>query len=238
MPSQPVPSITTAQMIEVDRLMIETYHINLIQMMENAGRCLAILSRKLFLSHRDRAKVVVMAGTGGNGGGGMVCARRLANWGYDVRVMVSSSRMAPVPQHQMEILQQMGVPVTEMEDLQHPIDLIIDGLIGYSVKGAPRGQVKEMIDWINRSAAKVISLDTPSGVDLTSGVVYHPVVKADATMTLALPKKGLFARGVRAVSGPLYLADLSVPPGLYRQPSLDINVDPGIFRDGDIVKLH
>ena len=69
-----VPFITTDQMREVDRLMVEVYGIHLIQMMENAGRNLAHLARTRFLDGEPKDKqVLVLAGTGGNGGGGLVC---------------------------------------------------------------------------------------------------------------------------------------------------------------------
>ena len=72
--------IDTPQMIEVDRLMMEDYHIELIQMMENAGRCLAIVAREEFLGKDPHKKrIAILAGTGGNGGGALVCARRLHN---------------------------------------------------------------------------------------------------------------------------------------------------------------
>jgi len=76
-----IPFITTSQMIEVDRLMVEKYDIKLIQMMENAGRNLADLALEMFLNNsNDNTKVVViLAGTGGNGGGALVCARHLHN---------------------------------------------------------------------------------------------------------------------------------------------------------------
>ena len=84
----PITPLTTSQMIEVDRAMIEDYHIDLIQMMENAGRNLAHLARERFLHGDPRGqKVVVLAGTGGNGGGALVCARRLHNYGADARVL-------------------------------------------------------------------------------------------------------------------------------------------------------
>lgn len=77
-----LPYLTTAQMVEVDRAMIQDFGIELIQMMENAGRNLANLGRLRFLGGRPVGKrVVVLAGTGGNGGGALVAARRLHNWG-------------------------------------------------------------------------------------------------------------------------------------------------------------
>ena len=73
-----IPYLTTQQMIEVDRVMIEDLLIDLPRMMENAGRNLADLARRRFLDGDPRGKsVVVLAGAGGNGGGALVCARRL-----------------------------------------------------------------------------------------------------------------------------------------------------------------
>ncbi|HET60384.1 MAG TPA: NAD(P)H-hydrate epimerase, partial [Chloroflexi bacterium] len=73
-------------MREVDRLMIEQFHISLVQMMENAGRNLAALAIERFLDKNPNGKrVVILAGRGGNGGGGLVCARRLHNWGATIQ---------------------------------------------------------------------------------------------------------------------------------------------------------
>src|SRR5262249_60919907 len=80
-----VPYVTTNQMREVDRAMIQDYPILLIQMMENAGRALARVARDRFLGSDAVAhRVLVLSGTGGNGGGGLVCARRLHGWGARV----------------------------------------------------------------------------------------------------------------------------------------------------------
>ncbi|MEM6376663.1 MAG: NAD(P)H-hydrate epimerase [Bacteroidota bacterium] len=85
-----IPVLSTEEMIEVDRLMIEEYGIVLIQMMENAGRCLAIVAMREFLkSNFSNKKVIILAGTGGNGGGALVCARRLHNWGVGVSVYLN-----------------------------------------------------------------------------------------------------------------------------------------------------
>ena len=87
-----VPGLTTVQMIEVDRAMIEDFRIELIQMMENAGRNLAHLARTRFLGGDPRAKrVIALAGGGGNGGGALVAARRLHNWGAEVTVGLAQS---------------------------------------------------------------------------------------------------------------------------------------------------
>src|SRR5215470_8136095 len=101
-----VPYLTTEQMIEVDRAMMEDYHIELMQMMENAGRNLAHLARDRFLDGDPEGKlVVVLAGSGGNGGGALVAARRLHNWGARVQVVLAEpmDKLTPGPAHQVDI---------------------------------------------------------------------------------------------------------------------------------------
>lgn len=234
-----IPTLTTAQMIEVDRLMIEEYQIELIQMMENAGRALAMLAREDFLEGESR-KVIVVAGTGGNGGGALVAARRLHGWGFDVQVLViNEAKMQGVPGHQLEIIKHLGISISDVSSLDFfdHVDLVVDGAIGYSLSGDPRGDWKEAIVWMNRQSAAILSLDTPSGLDLTTGNVHDPCVTAQATLTLALPKKGLFSEEAKKVTGELYLADISVPPSLYACPTLGIEI-PELFAKSDLLKIN
>ena len=137
-----VPHLTTGQMIEVDRAMVEDYHVELMQMMENAGRNLAHLARDRFLDGDAEGKpVVVLAGTGGNGGGALVAARRLHNWGARVQVVLAQpmDKLTPVPAHQFDILTRMRVPVLAAEEIDTITTpaVVLDGLIGYSLRGAP-----------------------------------------------------------------------------------------------------
>ena len=237
-----VPYLTTEQMVEVDRAMIEDVGIELIQMMENAGRCLAHLARARFCNGDPRGKrIVVLAGTGGNGGGALVCARRLHNYGAAVGVHVTrdDEAFSPVPAHQLRIARRMGLPVDvgAPEDEVEAADLIVDGVIGYSLRGAPRGTAGALIRWANEQAAPVLALDAPSGVDTTTGTVFEPAIRATATMTLALPKEGLRAPGVEAQVGELYLADISVPPELYAGLGFESEV-PHVFAEADVVRLR
>ncbi len=236
-----IPSLTTEQMVEVDRLMIEEAEISLLQMMENAGRNLAHLARIRFLGGEPRGRAVtVLAGTGGNGGGALVCARRLHSWGAAVRVVVRSAdeSFASVPAHQLRVVRRMGIEVVGPDEVvAHPEpELIVDGVIGYSLRGAPRGPAASLIRWANAAGAPTLSLDVPSGIDTTTGVAHDPSIRAAATMTLALPKQGLRSPGVVPQVGELYLADISVPPELYASPSLGLAVPP-IFSTSDIVRL-
>jgi NAD(P)H-hydrate epimerase len=237
-----VPFLTTKQMIEVDRAMMHDFRIELIQMMENAGRNLAHLARERFLDGDPRGKhVVVLAGTGGNGGGALVCARRLHNYGAQVQVFMTKpdAEFTPVPAHQLDILHRMGLPVAQAAAVIQAANpsLIIDGVIGYSLKGAPRGAAGELIRWANAQEAPILALDAPSGVDTTTGTVFDPAIQAAATMTLALPKEGLRAPGVEERVGELYLADISVPPSLYSEPALGLEIGY-LFSESDIIRLR
>jgi len=237
-----IPYLGASQMIEVDRLMIQEYKIELAQMMENAGRNLAHLARSRFLDGNPTGKhVLVLAGTGGNGGGALVCARRLHNWGAKVRVLTTrpDEEFTPVPAHQLAILRCMKVAVAHawpIDGTSQP-ELVIDGLIGYSLKGPPRGSAADLIRWANSQTAPILALDAPSGVDVTTGRVFDPAIRAAATMTLALPKEGLRAVGVEPYVGELYLADISVPPALYAVPSLGLAVGP-LFAKSDLLRLR
>lgn len=237
-----LPAIDVPQMAEVDRLMIEEYHISLLQMMENAGRCLAVLARDRFLEGNPSGKrMMILAGSGGNGGGALVCARRLHGWGAEVEVYTSTPReqMKPASVHQLDILERMGISVRSGAELgaTRGFDLIIDGLIGYNLTGDPQGLSKSMIEWANKSPIPTLSLDTPSGLDLTTGKIHNPSIKARATLTLALPKKGLYAEDVLHLRGELYLGDIGVPPALYEEPSLEMKTGP-IFCESDVLRLE
>jgi NAD(P)H-hydrate epimerase len=239
-----VPSITIEQMREVDRLMIEEYGIVLLQMMENAGRNLARLVAKLAGGPSDR-RTLVLVGKGNNGGGGMVAARHISNAGRHVSVILTGrlDDLGDVAAHQASTLRAMGFELLEAEITPDEVlrrcfgeaDIVIDAVIGYSLRGAPSGQAAALIEMANGSGKAIVSLDVPSGVDAGSGKVYEPSIKAVATLTLALPKTGLGIPAVRERLGDLYLADLSVPPALYRQLGLDV---PPLFWESSIVRLR
>jgi NAD(P)H-hydrate epimerase len=237
-----LPYLTVQQMVEVDRAKVEDFRIDLVRMMENAGRALAHLARVRFLGGDPRGKkVVILAGTGGNGGGALVCARRMRAWCADTVVFLTRppGEFTPVPAQQLEILRRMRVPVAEGPPLSEtPLpDLIVDGLIGYGLKGSPRATAADLIRWANARSAPVLALDVPSGVDAATGEPYDPAIRASATLTLALPKEGLRAPGAERYVGELYLADIGVPPSLYGGPGLGFAVGP-IFAESDILRLR
>jgi NAD(P)H-hydrate epimerase len=225
LPAVHLPAVTAEQMREVDRVMVEDLGIELLQMMENAGRHLAELAVRRYRP----ASCTVLVGPGGNGGGGMVAARHLHNRGVDVVVVPIMPDPASVPGHQLSILRCMGVPILAQPQ---PAELTIDALLGYSLRGDPREPAAGWIRWANASAAPILALDLPSGLEATTGRVGDPCTTADATLTLALPKVGLL--GAAQVVGELYAADISVPPSVYNAMGLPVGA---AFADGSIVRL-
>lgn len=218
-----IPALTTEQMAEVDRLMIEEYSILLIQMMENAGRHLAEMARRMLGGQLVGRRIVVLCGKGNNGGGGMVAARHLHNRGASVAVKLvgDPTGMKEIPAHQWDILQVMAL--TQADDPQlSKADLSIDAIIGYGLRGNPRGPAAAWIKRANEAGRPILALDAPSGLDTTTGAAGDPCIKAQVTLTLALPKVGLLSPGAAPVVGELYLADISVPPELYGRLGLDI----------------
>ncbi|MEM6445677.1 MAG: NAD(P)H-hydrate epimerase [Cyanobacteria bacterium P01_D01_bin.123] len=219
-----VPAVTTAQMIEVDRIAIEETGPNLFQMMENAGRNLASQAISCLGRGWQQSHIVVLAGSGGNGGGGISAARHLANRGADVTLCLSSppERLKEVPNWQNHIFQATPgreVAIAELLTSNRTVDLIVDALIGYSLRAAPRGNALALMQWANASKAPILALDTPSGVDSTTGDTPGEWIQAQWTMTLALPKAGLLPNK----TGALFLADIGIPAGAYAWKTLQLN---------------
>ncbi|MEX2047898.1 MAG: NAD(P)H-hydrate epimerase [Chloroflexota bacterium] len=233
-----IPAITFAQMREVDRLMIDTLGVTLEQMMENAGRALAELARRGLRGVRGE-RIAVLAGPGGNGGGALVAARRLSVWGASVSVVLATSRsgLHEVPAHQLAILSRMEVEVLGPSAVPPELArsaMILDGVLGYGLAGAPRGYAAALIDAANASGRPIIALDVPSGLPGSAGPPYGPTIRAHQTLTLALPKVELLDPAARPYVGELFLADISVPALVYRAIGLDVGP---IFADADIVPL-
>jgi NAD(P)H-hydrate epimerase len=233
--SRDIPVLTTPQMVEVDRLMIEEYQIELIQMMENAGRNLAELARRELGGLVVSKSIALLCGAGNNGGGGLVAARHLHNWGANVSLILAfdPSRLKEIPARQWRILMQMGLDSNKEPDLPKA-DLILDALIGYGLSGDPRQPVAGWIEKANKAGRPILALDAPSGLDTTSGIPGNPCIKAAATLTLALPKMGLLTREAKDYVGNLYLADISVPPGLYRHLGIEVS---NLFEKDTILKV-
>ncbi len=228
-----VPAVTTEQMREIDRVAIEETGPNLLQMMENAGRSLASVCIEMLGADWPGARIVVMAGTGGNGGGGIAAGRHLANRGVRTDVVITDAdRLGEVPRLQLELLRHAGGRVAADPRNVADADLVVDAVIGYGLSSAPHGRAAELIDFVGRAAAPVVALDVPSGVDSTTGERPGLAVTATVTMTLALPKTGLHA----AETGRLLLADIGIPAAVYDR--VGVALEGPVFDRRWVVPLH
>jgi NAD(P)H-hydrate epimerase len=184
-------------------------------MMENAGANLAWLASMMMGGDVSGRRITVLAGPGGNGGGGLVAARRLIGWGADVAVRLASdpAELAAVPLEQLRLLEQMEAPIEAGARGLGGTELFIDAILGYSQRGDPRGDAAALVAATANST--VLSLDVPTGVELERGIIGEPAVRATATLTLALPKEALRTGAAQPLVGDLYLADISVPATVY-----------------------
>ncbi|CAN5790620.1 hypothetical protein BH23ACT5_BH23ACT5_22320 [soil metagenome] len=227
-----VPAITTEQMRRIDQIAIEETGPNLYQMMENAGRSLALTVMDQIGESWASVPIAVLAGTGGNGGGGIAAARHLANRGADVTlVLADADGLGKVSASQLGVYRGTPGRLAEPRSIEELTPgLVVDALLGYSLIGTPRGRVAEMIQWISEGPAPTVSLDVPSGIDATTGETPGPYVRAATTMTLALPKTGLDVGAV----GELWLADIGIPEVVYRRVGIDV---PPLFGSAYLVRL-
>ena len=227
--------VTAEEMRKIDDVTIQEFHVDVLMLMENAGRATATLAKQMLRETTFGKRVACLVGGGNNGGDGMVAARHLANWGADVSVIVGTTkdRMKDVPLGQLNVLEKMGIPILLGDYNLRDYDLLIDGLIGYGLESNPRDKVAMMIKDANASGRQILALDLPSGMNATTGEVYDPCIKAAATLTLAFPKTGFLAPNASPLVGDLFLADISIPRSVYerfRQHSM-------LFQKQPIVKI-
>lgn len=216
----PVPAVTADEMRKVDLIAMNEFGLGILQMMENAGRNLAENVQEML--GRTGREVVILAGAGGNGGGGLCCARHLHNRGYKVRIVLdrSPSELKGAAAAQWHTLQAAGLAQLMSDEVAATLgraDLVVDALIGYSLRGAPRGRAAELIAQCNSHASRVLALDVPSGLNATTGEALGAVVRADRILTLALPKTGL-----QNTAGEIYLADIGIPAEVYQRVGLTL----------------
>ncbi len=216
--------------------MVEEFRIDLSMLMENAGRLLATHSRTM-IGGGEGKKMLVMVGKGNNGGGGMVAARNLQNWGEKIDVVLATSpnEFKDLPLRQFEILRRTGANIIydAREVRAASYDLIVDALLGYNQRGDPRLGIAGLVQIANDSRKPVLCLDIPTGLDPDKGRPNNPCIRGTQTLTLAFPKRGLVQRRAKPYVGDLFLADIGVPLQAYRE----LGVDSPIFHETPIVNL-
>jgi ADP-dependent NAD(P)H-hydrate dehydratase / NAD(P)H-hydrate epimerase len=208
--SSDLPSLTSSQVRQVDALSAERFGIPIDWLMEAAGWQVARLVG---------GRAVVVCGVGNNAGDGFAAARHLQRWGRLVRVCcVDPQRMRGAAAVELAALRQTGVAISTALSFDGA-DVIVDAIFGTGLNRAPEGRFAEWIEAVNAAGKRVVSVDVPSGLDADTGVAYSPIVRADLTIALGLPKPGL--------RGEVVVVDIGVPLPAYA--AVGVEVRPQLF---------
>ncbi|KAF9208559.1 enhancer of mRNA decapping [Haplosporangium sp. Z 27] len=232
------PTVTSLQMQEVERLSASDMGLSEEQMTENGGRgaammCLQALggSRRIQPNNHNSAPlVVILAGNNRTGAYALCAARHLSNHGCQVMAFVAGSNLEG-QLHSMVASQSRGFlaaggemihTITELPQASSPVDLIMDGMLGYQytvrdiVDSDERETVCDLMDWANDNKAPVLSLDMPSGVNGTTGQGDKTkfCVRPKWTLCLGAPKAGCRSR---STTGELFLTDLGIPRACWKK---------------------
>jgi len=216
--------VTSEEMRQIDKKAIEGIGIPSIVLMENAGLQVANTIEEKYSPLREKS-VYIFAGSGNNGGDGMVVARHLFNQKVKVKVFLLTEKknIKGDAATNLTIAEKMGIPMREitspalLKSLERELekaDIVIDALLGTGAKGAPRGLMREVIILINKHSEHTVAIDIPTGIDADKGKAQGKAIKAEYTVTFAYPKRGLYLYPGMDYAGEIEIADIGIPLGL------------------------
>jgi hydroxyethylthiazole kinase-like uncharacterized protein yjeF len=224
----PLPGAET--MRAVDRWAIEEQGVAGLDLMERAGAGVARAVERV----APDGPVTVVCGKGNNGGDGLVAARLLRDAGRHVTVVCAASpeELSGDARANLDRLQGEGpvrlsgiawakgsggvyeTAVIGAAGAFAQATVVVDALLGTGFKGEPKGGVAEAIDAVNGAGAPVVvSVDVPSGVDASTGVVSGRAVRAAVTVTFHAAKPGLWVHPGKAHAGEVEVIDIGIPRG-------------------------
>lgn len=210
-----ISPMNRAQIRDVDRIANSEFEVPGIILMENAGRgCVDLLRNE-----RPSGPISVCIGKGNNGGDGSVIARHLDNLNLDVRVTLFTrpDELTGDAAINFQILRHAGLKITIADTepaskaLFRESEWIVDALLGTGTQGEIRPYFASVIEAINESGAKVLSVDIPSGLDCDRGEALGCCVRADLTPTFVAPKLGFSNPQSRQFTGKVHVVDIGVP---------------------------
>ncbi len=192
-----IPIVTPAEMQAADRRTIAAGTPEP-TLMERAGRAVAWEVRRCLGGSYGR-RVVIVCGKGNNGGDGRIAAHVLRGWGMRVDVVDLGNADAAAG--------------SDVDRRIRRADCVVDAMFGTGFRGALDGAAAQIVALIAGSAARVVAVDIPSGVDGSTGATAGPAVTADRTVTFAAPKPGLWFFPGRAHAGLVTVADIGIDLG-------------------------
>jgi NAD(P)H-hydrate epimerase len=217
-------AVTAAQMREMDRRAIEEYGIPGLILMENAGRGMAAMIAHIHERRKCAGPILIFCGKGNNGGDSFVIARHLHNAALPVKIFFLGTKSDIAPKSDSginySIIRKMRLDMRSiagsrdvLRDVLNCGDkgIIVDALLGTGLKRKVGEPLASLMAMLNLSKAYTVAVDTPSGLDCTTGKILGCAVRADETLTCGLPKVGFFkGEGPRLV-GRLHVVDISLP---------------------------
>ena len=205
-----IPAATGEESSAFDRRATEELGVPETSLMECAGRSAAEILQRL----HPRGEVVAVVGAGNNGGDALVALRTLAAWGRSVRAVVAADRSEPERLlHGWDVrMVRDDAPGDAAWAMLDGADVVIDGVLGTGVQGAPRERQERAIQAVNAADGVVVALDVPSGVDAATGAVPGGAVSAALTLAFGWPKLGTLVGEGRALRGRLLAVEIGFPP--------------------------
>jgi ADP-dependent NAD(P)H-hydrate dehydratase / NAD(P)H-hydrate epimerase len=185
-------------------------------LMQRAGEAIARLTIDLIAKHKLKKSVLVIAGTGNNGGDAWVAARALQIQKIKVCVwqigVQKYNDTASKTAHEAYIAAKGNIVSNSPPALE--FGLIIDGIFGIGLSKAPTGDFRDAIRFANQQrkkiGTKILAIDIPSGLSADTGVAFTDTINADATLTFLGVKPGLYTADGTDYCGKIFIDDLGV----------------------------
>ncbi len=210
LPDWLTPLPDAERMRAIDRWAIDVRGVPSLDLMERAGAGVARTVERL----APDGPVVVVCGAGNNGGDGFVLARLLRDAGREVTVLLAGSPAKVTGDARANLERLAGEPPLELAQGREALGgagIVVDALLGTGFAGEPHGTVGEAIEAIASCSAPVVSVDVPSGVDASTGVLAGAAVRATATVTFHAGKPGLWIHPGKAHAGEVEVLDIGIP---------------------------
>lgn len=188
------------------------------ELMERAGMACAGEMIERYVNGRSCRRVVVVCGTGKNGGDGFVIARELKKSGCDILILLTEKEPEiEEPVKMFEQAKALGIPhrVFCADDDLAGFDLIVDCIFGIGFHSRPNALYEAVFNAVNASGAPVVSIDVPSGTNSTDGALEGAAVKAELTLAISTLKFAHVLPPSNACCGELKTVDIGIPEDCY-----------------------
>lgn len=204
-----IPIINPQQMYQLDDFLINNVRIPSLLLMENAALQSAYIINKLL---KEMSSILILCGTGNNGGDGLSLVRQLHNiHNVDYTIVGKKEKFSIDAKTNFDILQNMNLfEINEKDILYEKYDCIIDAMLGIGSKSPLRSNLSEIIEKTKYSKSIKVSIDIPTGLDALTGVADNNTFTADYTLTMYAEKPGLLLNDGKDYSGQIITLDLSI----------------------------